>query len=277
MPGQKGSPRTALAASILIKDAALTIEEAMRRAKFPLKACQSRKRQKNVSQKKIRMLKAAAIAASETVTPALPAEISLLGSSNASSTITGPNFSVESRGERRPFCSISGDVNKIPTKRVKSLASNSRRTPGQVLKAHIEQEKLEEVRRVAHEWALQQLSQEIGKNAEEIARQATAKFKIQVLGNTLRKMRTWGSTSYIGQGKRPAMSEEDLNAICQGIIGWISICQINGDPEKGNKDMEIILGEVLKNSNQSKADPKWLWTKVKRKIGSYLTLSNARN
>jgi len=70
------------------------------------------------------------------------------------------------------------------------------------------------------------------------------------------------------------MSEEDLNAISQGIIGWISICQINGDPEKGNKDMEIILGELLKNSNQSKADPKWLWTKVKRKIGSYLTLSN---
>ena len=63
------------------------------------------------------------------------------------------------------------------------------------------------------------------------------------------------------------MSKEDLNPISQRIIGWISIFQINGDPEKGNKDMEIVVGEVLRNSNQSKADPKWLCKKVKRKIG----------
>jgi hypothetical protein len=52
----------ALAVTYLIEQSGLSIEEAMHCAKYPAKACQSRCKQKNVSQKKQRIIKAAAAA-----------------------------------------------------------------------------------------------------------------------------------------------------------------------------------------------------------------------
>jgi hypothetical protein len=36
----------------------------------------------------------------------------------------------------------------------------------------------------------------------------------------------------VGQGRKMAISDDDMKAISDGVTGWITIGQLNGDPEK---------------------------------------------
>lgn len=187
MPGPLGSPRVALAASYLIEQPGLSIEEAMRRAKYPAKACLSRRKQKNVSQKKRRIVKAAAATNTEG-----PQTITLQSGSNASSSVTVllTDSNTSSSTSNKENSSKKSNLQKVPTQRDKTISSDTRRTPHQVLKAQQERNKLAELRKDAHQWALEQLVHPANTvSAEAIARQASEKFKIQVLGNTIQKMR----------------------------------------------------------------------------------------
>jgi hypothetical protein len=66
------------------------------------------------------------------------------------------------------------------------LAASSRRTPNQVLKAQEERNRIEEVRKIAYEWALYKINDEENtESAEQVSRQASVPFNAQVLGNTL--------------------------------------------------------------------------------------------
>ncbi len=93
MPGPEGSPRVALAASYLIKQPGLSVEQAMHLARYPEKACKNRKRQQNVSQKKRRIKKKVVVNVSESRAAATRAPftaITLDGTSNVSSPLTDP-------------------------------------------------------------------------------------------------------------------------------------------------------------------------------------------
>jgi hypothetical protein len=71
-------------------------------------------------------------------------------------------------------------------KRCKTLSSKSRRTPKQVLEGDKELNDFYECCQEAHTWALQQLNQDGSKSAEQIAREASVRFEVHVLGNTIR-------------------------------------------------------------------------------------------
>jgi hypothetical protein len=152
----------------------------------------------------------------------------------------------------------------VPTQKEKMISADTRRTPHQVLKAQKERNRLVDLRKEAHEWALDRLLDvDNTQTAKAVVREASEKFNIQVLGNTILKMRRTGSNDYVGQGRKAALSEDHLKAISDGIMGWVTIGQMNGDPEKKNSDMVNIVAELLKGSAASEACPKWLWCKIK--------------
>ncbi len=69
------------------------------------------------------------------------------------------------------------------------------------------------------------------------------------------------------------MTDQHLDAISNGIMGWLTITQLNGKPEKKTIDMINITKNLLNNSNESRACPKWLWERLKVKNAGYLNLS----
>jgi hypothetical protein len=273
MPGPSGSPRVALAASYLIEQPGLSIEEAMHRAKYPAKACKSRQKQKNVSQRKRRIMAAASMEVA-------PRAVELMAGSNASSSIMAPlsastnSDSGTTSTSNKENVSRKSNLQKAPTQKEKMISADTRQTPHQVLKAQQESNRLVDLRKEAHQWALDQLLDvDNTHSAEAVAKEASEKFNIQVLGNTICKMRQTGSKGYVGQGRKAALSEEHLKVISNGIMGWVTIGQMNGDPEKKNSDMVNIVSELLKDSAASEACPKWLWSKIKARNAAFFDLS----
>jgi hypothetical protein len=96
MPDPSGSPQMAWAATFLIEQPGLSIEEVMHRVKYPAKACQSRHKQKNISQMKRRIIRAAAAAGGRDSVG--PSTILLQSSSNASSSIMAPQADSNATG-----------------------------------------------------------------------------------------------------------------------------------------------------------------------------------
>jgi hypothetical protein len=82
-------------------------------------------------------------------------------------------------------------------------------------------------------------------SAEQVAREASLRFNVQVLGNTLRTMRRKGSSGYIGPGRKPCIADGDMDLISDGIIMWLTISMMNGEPEKKNSNMEATLAQLL--------------------------------
>ena len=82
-----------------------------------------------------------------------------------------------------------------------------------------------------------------------------------------------GSVGLIGSWKKSAMANKHLTEISKAVLGWASIAHANGEPEKMNKDFEIILAENIKGSCRNDMDSKWLQRTVKDKNAAYFTLS----
>jgi hypothetical protein len=199
---------------------------------------------------------------------------------NALSSITAPlsastnSDSGTTSTSNKENVSRKSNLQKVPTQKEKMISADTRPMPHQVLKAQQERIRLVDLRKEAHQWALDQLLDvDITHSAEAVAKEASEKFNIQVLGNTIRKMRQTGSKGYVGQGRKAALSEEHLKAISNGIMGWVTIGQMNGDPEKKNSDMVNIVSELLKDSAASEACPKWLWSKIKARKAAFFNLS----
>ena len=242
----------------------------MTRAKYNKKASQCKRRQKNVSKKKNRILQASG---KENV----PVSVALNGADEATGT-TSTITREEDRRDSQESSQMSRkkqSLEQVAPIRSKSLAASSRRTPNQVLKAQEERNRIEEVRKVAYEWALRKINDEENtESAEQVAREASLRFNVQVLGNTLRTMRRKGSSGYIGPGRKPCIADGDMDLISDGIIMWLTISMMNGEPEKKNSNMEATLAQLLRNSKHHDASPKWLWEKLKRKNAAFIMLSN---
>jgi hypothetical protein len=177
MPGPKGSPRTALAAAILVANPDLTIEEAMMHAKYNKKASQCKRRQKNVSKKKNRILQTSG---KENV-PVFVALNGADGTTGTTSTITRDEVRSDSQTSSNKS-QKKQSLEQVAPIRSKSLAASSRRTPKQVLKAQEERNRIEEVRKIAYEWARHKINDEENtESAEQVAREASARFNVQVL------------------------------------------------------------------------------------------------
>ena len=149
MPGPDGSPRVALAASYLIEQPGLSVEQAMHLARYPEKACKNRKRQQNESQKKQRIEKKVVVNVSESRAAATRAPftaITLDGTSNVSSPLMDPKS--RGKGSSSKSNSNSSKENRItvPSKTSKYISKTTRRTPQQVLKANMEINEMKEVR-----------------------------------------------------------------------------------------------------------------------------------
>jgi hypothetical protein len=114
MPGPKGSPRPALAVSLLIANPGLTIEEAMWRAKYNRKAAQCKQQQieqQQISKKKSHIL---AVSGKENIPAAVQFfQKNTTGASAATSTLTESNMS-----------SRKGAMKKVSAAEVPPLRSN---------------------------------------------------------------------------------------------------------------------------------------------------------
>jgi hypothetical protein len=75
-------------------------------------------------------------------------------------------------------------------------------------------------------------------------------------------MRRKGSSGYIGPGRKPFIADSDMDIISDGIIMWLTISMMNGEPEKKNSNLEATLAELLRNSKHQNASPNWLWEKI---------------
>ncbi len=121
-----------------------------------------------------------------------PQSIILQSGSNASSSLMVPlaDSNTSSSTSNKENSSKKSNLQKMPMQRDKIISSDTRCTPHQVLKAQQEWNKLAELCKEAHQWALEQLVHPANtSSAEAITRQASEKFKIQVLRNTIQKMR----------------------------------------------------------------------------------------
>jgi hypothetical protein len=158
MPGPKGSPRTAMAASLLIATPDLTIEEAMRGAKYNQKVAQGKQQKKNVSKKKNHIL---AASGKENISALVQiSQGSGMETSTATSTLSESNRNSNATGSSKKGAAQKTVLAEVPPLRLKVLASSSRKMPNQVLKAHKERNHVDEVRKVAHDWALKKLAGE---------------------------------------------------------------------------------------------------------------------
>ncbi len=121
----------------------LTIEEAMRRAKYNQKAAQYKRRQKNVSKMENRIL---AASGRENI-PSLVqiSQGSRMETSTATQTLNESNRSNATASSKKGAVQKTV-LEKVPPLRMKVLASSSRRTKNQVLKAHKGRNHAEEVR-----------------------------------------------------------------------------------------------------------------------------------
>jgi hypothetical protein len=181
------------------------------------------------------------------VTRAPFARITLDGTSNVSSPLMDP----KSRG-KQPASRSNGNSSKenrivVPSRTSKYISKPTRQTPQQLLKANMESNEMKEVHSRAYGWALDTLN---------------------ILFN-LQK----GQSRYVGQGRKPHMTDQHLFAISHGLMGWLTVMQLNGEPEKKNIDMINSTKSLLNNSNKSQACPELLWEKIKVKNTGYLNLS----
>ncbi len=156
MPGPKGSPRTAMAAGLLIANPDLTIEEAMRRAKYNQKAAQCKRQQKKVLKKKNHVL--AASGKENIPTSVQISQGSGTETSAATSTLSDRNRNSNATGSSKKGAVLNAVLAEVPPLRSKVLATSSGRMPNQALKAREERNRVEEVRKVAHDWALKKLA-----------------------------------------------------------------------------------------------------------------------
>jgi hypothetical protein len=128
----------------------------MRQAKYNQKAAQCKRRQKNVSKKNHIIL---AVSGKENIPMSVQiSQGSGTETSAATSTLSDRNRNSDATGSSKKGAVLNAVLAEVPPLRSKVLASTSRRMPNQALKAREERNRVEEVRKVAHDWALKKLA-----------------------------------------------------------------------------------------------------------------------
>ena len=124
------------------------------------------------------------------------------------------------------------------------LSSKSYRTPNQVMKAdHERNKKLAQLQK-AYEWAVSQ--KENYENRVELAKEASCRFNVTVVPQTLRKLIREGRSQILLSGPKCKMPKDHMDTISSALNTWLAIGQINGDPERKTDDILRVLDQVLK-------------------------------
>lgn len=84
------------------------------------------------------------------------------------------------------------------------------------------------------------------RNKAELARDASAKFNVSVVPQTLRKLLCEGRDQVQPPGPKPSMEKETFDMVCAAMCSFIAIGQINGDAEKKTSDLLAHLEHLLK-------------------------------
>jgi hypothetical protein len=111
-------------------------------------------------------------------------------------------------------------------------------------------------------------------NIAQIARDVSEEFEFEVRADTLRKLKKRKKDGFVGSGRPSSFTEDDLQAISNGLISWLSIAQINGDAEKKPAQIVSVLAELIKaRKPDAYGSAKWLWSKLRDINASVLNLS----
>ena len=167
--------------------------------------------------------------------------------------------------------------------RSKELSQASRRSTRQVSKFKQDRNDLILQRNAAYAEALRRLRSSSPRNGNntksklsiaQVARDVSEEFEFEVRADTLRKLKREKKDGFVGSGRPSSFTEDDLQAISNGLISWLSIAYINGDAEKKPSQIISVLAELLKlRKPDAHGSAKWLWSKLRDINASVLNLS----
>ena len=267
MVGRPGSPRIAKAAQLLIENEKFTAKVALLMAGYDQSVACSSKAQKTVSKKKQRVIDAVRRSVQKekmrSYRTRLPLDTITINNQNSTSnsnrtgvsSLTSTNTlssSTSNEGVAAALVSLSNSTStsngttknlpkKAPTKkridskitaRSRTIATDSRRTPQQVNKFHIQKKKADENRSAAYREAISDALS--GKSYAQAARDASKKYNLDVKADTVRKCILKGESTVQKTGPKGKISEEEYNAIKTAFLSYLAISQMNGDAEKKN-------------------------------------------
>ena len=139
------------------------------------------------------------------------------------------------------FFLSSSTKSNVPSLRNKELSKSSRRSTRQVSKFKQDRNELIIQRSAAYAEALRRLNSSSPKNVRnkkkrisiaQVARDVSEEFEFEVRADTLRKLKREKKDGFLGSGRPSSFKDNDLQAISNGLISWLTIAQINGDAEK---------------------------------------------
>jgi hypothetical protein len=133
------------------------------------------------------------------------------------------------------------------------------------MKADIERnEKIAQLQK-AYAWAVSQ--KENYENRVELAKEASCRFNVTLVPQTLCKLIQEGRSQILLSGPKRKMPKDHMDAISLALNTWLTIGQINSDPEKKTDDILRVLDQVLKNKKIVKS---WTIYQHYKKENAYL-------
>ena len=157
--------------------------------------------------------------------------------------------------------------------RAKIIAADSRRTPTQLNKYFVQNNKAQSIREAAYSEAIYNAST-FSIPYAKAAKDASLKHNVNVKADTVRKCVLKGQTTVSKTGPKGNLSEDEHKAICSVFLTYLAIAQMNGDPEKKiAKDILPALEELFHHSGKKSMDTRALWRRIQRDCSEQLQFS----
>lgn len=158
--------------------------------------------------------------------------------------------------------------------RDKILASNSRRTPSQVLAFMVEKNELDKKRSMAYEWAINEATKYAKVCIAQVARDASSRFDLEVKADTVRKIINRGGHSISRPGPKGKFTDDEMEALEVALLSFLALSQANCHEEKSREVIISTLQGIIQSVGQQRTlkDAGSFYRRVQRKLAAFLQL-----
>ncbi len=137
-----------------------------------------------------------------------------------------------------------------------------------------EKNEVEKKRQAAYAWAVQQVSKNVETNVAKVAREASLKFNLDVVADTLRKLLWNNRVTTTRSGQKGKFTEEELKALEVSILTYLALSQANCSAEKKRDNIITILQGIVRNLGEEKrlACTASFWQWMQGRLAAHLDL-----
>ncbi len=166
------------------------------------------------------------------------------------------------------------EVKSRHTIRDKSLASNSRCTPSQVLAFMVEKNESDKRRTIAYERAVAEAIKCKKANIAQVCRNASERFNLEVKSDTVHKIILRGGSSICRPGPKEKFTDEEMEALEVALLSFLALSQANCHEEVSRDQAISIIQGMIQNVSQQRTlkDAGSFYRCVQRRLAAFCNL-----